>query len=326
MSDRSHSHLFSDAGTDSSRPADPTPSAEPEDPADLSAAGNSAAALTGGESTSPVRGFPGLSQLSINGVTTFRWSLWDDVAAVTELGLQQIGLWRRKIADFGEERSVELIRDSGLRVSSLSWAGGFTGSHRMTYEEALADGREAIQLAADLRAGCLVVVSGGRAGHTKNYAFKLFIEALAQLAEEAERTGVTLAVQPMHRIFSPDWSFLTSLDDAFRVIQQCDHPSLRLALDVHHIAEEPRLLERLRDLVPQVAVVQLNDGRFPPKSKYNHCQLGEGDVPLREIVQVLSASGYRGSYEIALWSRRIWRSDYRALLAECLQRFQLLCG
>ena len=79
-------------------------------------------------------------------------------------GIRGIGVWRQKLADYGEEKGVELLAESGLEVSNLLWAGGFTGSDGRTLRESVNDALEAIRLAADLRAGCLVVYSGGRAG------------------------------------------------------------------------------------------------------------------------------------------------------------------
>jgi len=268
---------------------------------------------------------PPISRLAFNQVTTFRWSLLEDVMAARDVGLSNIGLWRRKLTDFGEERSRELIRDSSLNVSSLSWAGGFTGSHRLSFNEAVADGRTALHLAADIAAECLVVVSGGRAGHTRNHATKLLIEALKFLADEAAERGVALALQPMHAIFCSDWSFLVGLDDVLDVLDRCRHESVKLALDVYHVAEEPQLIERLPEIVPHLALVQLNDGTFPPQSKYDRCQLGDGEIPLTEIVQTLEGAHYEGCYEIALWSRRIWRLDYHTMLRESLSRFDALC-
>ena len=105
-----------------------------------------------------------MPRISINEMTTYHWSLLEDVAGYRAAGVASIGVWRRKLSDFGEERGVELLRDSDLSVSSFWSAGGFTGSDGQTFREAVDDALDALHLAAEVRAGCLVVASGARAG------------------------------------------------------------------------------------------------------------------------------------------------------------------
>ena len=84
-----------------------------------------------------------MAGLSVNEMTTYRWSFEEDVTRYRDAGIEAIGVWRQKLADFGEERGLELLAHSGLKVSNLLWAGGFTGSDGHSYQEGLADAREA---------------------------------------------------------------------------------------------------------------------------------------------------------------------------------------
>jgi len=90
-------------------------------------------------------------------VTTFRWSFEQDVFNYVAAGYESIGVWRQKLADFGEEAGIDLLAESGLRVSHLLWAGGFTGSDGRTWNEAIDDACQAIRLAGAMNAGCLIV-------------------------------------------------------------------------------------------------------------------------------------------------------------------------
>jgi len=60
----------------------------------------------------------------------------------------------------------ELLQQSGLKVSHLLWAGGFTGSEGHTYRESVEDAAEALRTAAALGAGSVIVYSGARGGLT----------------------------------------------------------------------------------------------------------------------------------------------------------------
>ena len=121
-------------------------------------------------------------RLAVNEMTTFRWSFEEDVNQYAAAGIPGIGIWRQKLSDFGEEKGVELLGESSLTVSSLLWAGGFTGSDGRSYRDSVADAREALRLAGALQTRCLVVYSGARAGHTANHAARF--ESVAQSHSE----------------------------------------------------------------------------------------------------------------------------------------------
>ncbi len=68
-----------------------------------------------------------MSLLSMNELTTYRWSLGQDLENYREAGYSGIGVWRQKLADENDDSAIERLTASGLNVSNVSWAGGFTG-------------------------------------------------------------------------------------------------------------------------------------------------------------------------------------------------------
>ena len=265
-----------------------------------------------------------MARLSINEMTTYRWSFEEDVQNYAAAGIPGIGVWRQKLSDFGEEKGIELLNDAGLDVSSLLWAGGFTGSEGRTYKESIDDAREAIRLAAALEAGCLVLYTGARAGHTHNHARRLIKSALAELAPLAAETGVTLAVEPMHSGCAAEWTFLTDLDNALELLKAVDHPSLKLAFDTYHLGHDPSAVSRLAEVRSQIAIVQLGDAKDPPDGEQNRCRIGEGNLPLHDIVRTLDRAGYNGFYEVELMGEEIESADYIDLLAQTKAAFDEL--
>lgn len=261
------------------------------------------------------------ARLSISQMTTFRWSFPEDVLGYLRCGIEAIGVWRPKLAEFGEERGIELIRESGLSVSTLSLAGGFTGSHGFSYIEAVEDTREALHLAGALGAEALVIVSGARAGHTTRHARRLVRDALLELADEAAERDVTLALLPMHPFFARSWTFLNGLDQTLDLLGECRHPHVGLAFDAYHLWQEPRLLERIPEIAGQVAAVQLSDGDGPPRSESDRRLPGRGRIPLGAIVQAFLASGYNGCFDVQVWSEETWQSDYLDVVEFCRAAF-----
>lgn len=266
-----------------------------------------------------------MAQLSMNEMTTFRWSFEEDVAQYAAAGIPAIGVWRQKLSDFGEDKGIELLAESRLEVSNLLWAGGFTGSDGRTFRESIEDAAEAIRLAAELRAGCLVVYTGARAGHTHNHARRLVKEALRELAPMAEELRTTLALEPMHSGCASEWTFLTDLDDTLSLIDAVGSPRIGLVFDTYHLGHDRAVVARLPSLVGRIAVVHLGDGREPRDREQNRSRLGEGSLPLKELLAALTAAGYDGYYDVELLGEDIEASNYCELLEHSRQAFgQLL--
>jgi sugar phosphate isomerase/epimerase len=265
-----------------------------------------------------------MARLSINELTTFRWSFDEDVQGYAAAGVDGIGVWRQKLADFGEERGIELLLESGLKVSSLLWAGGFTGSDGKSFKESIEDAREAIRLAGALGAGCLIVYSGPRAGHTHNHARRLMRGALEEILPLADAVDVDLALEPMHAGCAADWTFLTQFDEAIDLIRNFNSTRLKLAFDTYHLCQNGSMLSKVRDIVDHIAIVQLGDAKEPPQGEPNRSPLGEGKLPLADVVRALEQAGYQGFYDIELMGEEIERSDYQQLVAQSKAAFERL--
>jgi len=259
--------------------------------------------------------------LSLNETTTYRWSLEDDVAQYATAGIPAIGVWRQKLSDCGQDRAIELIRRCHLAVSHLFWAGGFTGSEGHSYRESVEDTADALRSAAAMEARCLIVCSGARAGHTFNHARRLVQGALKELVPLAEELGVVMALEPMHPGCAASCTFLNNLDDALSIIQAIESSNVKLLLDTYHLGQEPGLVERIPQVASQVALVQLGDAKCPPHGEQNRCRLGDGIVPLRQIVGALRVAGYDGFYDVELLGEDVEALDYHCLLAHAKEVF-----
>lgn len=263
-------------------------------------------------------------QLSMSELTTYRWMFEVDVQRYAVAGYQGIGIWRPKLVECGEERGIDCLLESGLSVSSLMWAGGFTGSDGRTYSFSLDDALEALRLASAVRAGCLVVYSGGRGGHTHGHARRLVHQALLELAQAAQELDVTLAIEPMHPACGWEWTFLNSIDDTLELIAEI--PGLKFVFDLYHWGHLRDLLPRLSMLIPHIALVQLADASHPPSGEQDRLPLGRGVLPLRQWTQLLLENGYAGFFETELMGPEIESCCYDELLANTIEAMGDLAG
>ncbi|MCE9527051.1 MAG: sugar phosphate isomerase/epimerase [Planctomycetales bacterium] len=187
--------------------------------------------------------------------------------------------------------------------------------------ESIEDACDALRLAALLNAGCLIVHSGSRAMHTQKHVRRLLLSALDKLLPLAEQLNVKIALEPMPPKAGADWTFLSSLEDAAELTARYNSPSLRLVFDTYYWGLEPELETRLPPLVPHLALVQLADSKLPPSREPNRCRLGDGKLPISDILRTLAQAGYRGDYEVELMGEEIEISDYGDLLAHSQTAF-----
>ena len=265
-----------------------------------------------------------MPQIAINELTTYRWSFDDDVFYTKQAGYDGLGVWRQKLSDFGEERGVELLLESELAVSSLHWAGGFTGSDGRSYRDSVADAVDAIRLANDLGTKVLFVHSGSRCGHTQSHARRLFQNALKELVPLAEYHDLRLVIEPMHWRCAAEWTCINQFDEVLALLDAFDSPHLALALDSYHVLHDRSILTRIPTLIDKIAIVQLGDAAAEPGEEQDRRLLGEGNLPLNEAVAALKWAGYDGFFEVELLGEDMELRDYQHILQHSKQAAERL--
>jgi sugar phosphate isomerase/epimerase len=281
------------------------------------------------ENPSEITFFPGevesllrrehLSRLSLNHTTTWRWSPEDDARVYRRAGLQAIGLSYHKLLRFGLKDSIPAIRRSGLRVSSLGWAGGFAGlPGGYRYNDAIQDGKRLIKLARLLNAESVTILSGPQRGHIRPQALRCLQDGLFDLSLTAERLGIRLALQPMHPLFTEKWSFLNSLQDTFNVVRSLDPKVVGVSLGTYHVCDDPDFEHYTRLLLPYIANVTVSDWKETTDGDNDRAIPGQGITPLVTMVSHLERIGYRGRYEVEVWSRDTWGAEGKTVLKNCL--------
>lgn len=255
-----------------------------------------------------------MNTLAISQLSTLRWSFEEDAEAYAARGFTGIGVYRPKLEDFGLDRTIELLAESSLSVTSLSWAGGFTGSDGRAFEDAVTDALAAVRDAANLQAETLIVLAGGRNNHIRNHARRTLCEALKEIVASAEEFGVRLSLEPIHPGCGDEWSFVNDLRSTLDIIETVASPQLGLVLDTYHVGMDEEVVRWLPDVVPHLHLVQLGDAKSSPLGEMNRCLLGDGCVPLQTILQTLVDQRYQGPFEVELIGEDVETLSYDELL------------
>jgi sugar phosphate isomerase/epimerase len=255
-------------------------------------------------------------EIAISQMTTSRWDLSVEVAQFARHGFDAISVWRPKVSDVGVGEAAAAIAAAGLRVSSVQWAGGFTGGDGRSFDESVADALETIEMAEALAAPVVVVHSGCRGGHTRSHARRLLCQALDLVIGRARQAGVTLAVKPMHPVAADGCSFVGRLAEAVDLVEQFDDPAVRLALDLWHWADDAATRGLLPQLAHLTALLQVADRAGPPSPAADRLPAGHGRLPLADVVTELAAHGYRGDLEFDPVGETVEILGYDGVLAE----------
>jgi sugar phosphate isomerase/epimerase len=128
----------------------------------------------------------------------------------------------------------------------------------------------------------------------------------------------------MHSGCAADWTFLTQLDEAIELVCNFSAPRLKLAFDTYHLCQNGSTLSRLREFVDRIAIVQLGDSKEPPNGEPNRSFLGEGKLPLGDVIRTLEEAGYKGFYDIELIGEEFERADYHQLVCQSKAAFERL--
>lgn len=266
-----------------------------------------------------------LERFSLNQKTTPNWSLADAIAGCQEAGVPAIGLWREPVAEVGLEAAARMVRDAGLRVSSLCRGGFLTGIGTDDRRRAPDDNRRAIDEAAALGADCLVIVVGGLPEGSRDLAGarERMADGIAELAPRAAERGVRLALEPMHPIFCADRGVLSTLGQSLDIAEQFPAEVVGVVVDVFHVWWDPDVLPQIARAAGRIASFQINDWitPLPPDALLSRGMMGDGHIDLRLLREAVEAAGYTGDIEVEIFNADIWADDPAKVLDTAIQRY-----
>ena len=273
----------------------------------------------------PAPGDPRLSRLSLNQKTVDSWSLSDAIAGCVAHGLPALGVWREPVAQVGLADAVRMVRDAGLRVSSVCRGGFFTSADPDTRRERHDDNRHALDEAAELGAPCLVLVPGGLPGDDRDLpaARSRAAAGVEALVPHALDVGVRLAIEPMHPIFAADRGVVSTLRQALDIAEPLPAEAVGVVVDTFHVWWEPEVEEQIARAAGRIASYQVCEWitPLPPDALLSRGMMGDGHIDFPHLTSCVSAAGYRGDVEVEIFNADVWAADGDAVLDTLTRRY-----
>jgi sugar phosphate isomerase/epimerase len=240
-----------------------------------------------------------------------QWSLRQIVENAAQMGYdgvdfrglqEDIDISRRPEFTTGLNETVQLLADRGLAISGIAISARYAVVDAEERERQFDETRRNMELAARLGTHILRVY-GGRVpeGHTIDSIMPTLVENLRQMGDEAEPYDVTLALET-----HDDW---TDSATFARLMAEVNHPRVRVLWDLHHPfctnGEPPEVT--YAHLAPYTVSTHVKDSRLNPDGSRTYVLLGQGDVPLKTMLDLLIQGGYDG-YAILEWEKR-WHPE-----------------
>ena len=267
------------------------------------------------------------SRLSINSATTKKWTLAQVVEGCVNAGIPSIGPWRDRVEEAGLDKAARLIKDAGLRVSSLCRGGFLTAPDAEGQAAALADNRAAILEAVALDTRELFLVVGGLAPGEKDVvaARQRVADRLADLVPFAEEHGVRLVLEPLHPMYAADRALISTLGQALDLAAPFDASAVGVAVDTFHVWWDPELKAQIERAGREnrIASYQVCDFNMPIAADplLSRGYMGDGVVDFATIGTWVRDAGYAGDIEVEIFNQGIWDTDGNTVLATVKERY-----
>lgn len=239
-------------------------------------------------------------RVAVSQISSWSWSVAEDLAFYAEVGIDAVGVALRKLGDPADEAALV---DAGLRVVDVIGVGS----------GGVAEG---IDLAGRLGSPLVVLTTGPAGSATWEDAADAFARTMAPLVEQADAAGVRLVLEHTNSLRA-DVGFVHTLRDAVDLARRV---GLGVCLEVNACWAERGLADTIRDAVDVLSLVQVSDYAIGTTSTPDRLVPGDGDIPLARILGQVLDAGYEGMFELELVGPRIDAEGYASAITRSVER------
>jgi sugar phosphate isomerase/epimerase len=249
-------------------------------------------------------------RVSVSAISSFDWSLPEDLAFYAEAGIDNVGISVAKLERFGWDEGVRRVTDAGIRVANLIGIGPFHLDEPTQWDRQQKRIERALDAATQFRAGCLVFTTGPAGSLTWEKAADALERALAPSLADAHARGIAFAVEHTNPL-RVDVGFVHTLADDVDLARRL---GTGVCMEINACWAERRLGETIAAGVDTFRLVQVSDYKIGTLSTPDRLVPGDGDIPIERILAQVLDAGYRGTFDLELIGPRIEEEGYGAAI------------
>lgn len=263
-----------------------------------------------------------LSRLSFNQMTAGKASLAQVVDACVKHGVEWIGPWRYSVSD-NPAAAAELIRNAGLKVSSLCRGGMFPAATKEERQRRIEDNLRAIDEAAAIGTDLLVLVNGPAPDRDIDGARRMVVDGIAAVVDHATQHGVRLGIEPLHPMFAADRSVVVTMGHANEIASQFKADRVGLVVDVYHIWWDPQVYAEINKAGERIFAFHVSDWIVPtPDFLMGRGLMGDGVIEIGRLREAVERAGYKGPIEVEIFNEALWAQPVNEIVGQVANRFQ----
>ena len=211
-------------------------------------------------------------------------SLIERISVAASHGFWHVEFWRWQELDL--DALAGMVSRTGVAVETfvVDWSVHLTDPQR--HADYVLSWERALRLAERLRARQLILALGDvnpaldDEGH-----LQVLSGILGRLVPQAKDAGLTLLIEPVNTLVDHPGTWLDSTEKGFQLIDAVGAPSLKLLLDIYHLAVTGENLSAiLQERGGEIGYVQLADAP-------GHGEPGVGTIDWRSVCKLLSDAG-----------------------------------
>jgi sugar phosphate isomerase/epimerase len=265
------------------------------------------------------------SQLCIHTITTKPWNIEAAAKNFSAAGVKGITVWRDTLEGRNIKKTGQLLRDHGLQIVSLCRGGFFANKDKTKRSAAQDDNRRAIEEAAELGTSLIVLVCGSDPGQPLEDSRKQIQDGIAEIIPAAAKAGVKLAIEPLHPMYADSRSAVNTLSQANTMATALNSPWVGVALDVYHLWWDPDLEQEIKRCSENghLLAFHICDWSVPTQDLLlDRGLMGEGCIPINKIRSWVEATGFKGFYEVEIFSNKFWKEDQSQFLDKIIRAYK----
>ena len=245
-------------------------------------------------------------RVSLSAISTFSWSLDEDLAFYETAGITAVGASLAKLEAAGIEAGARRLRDAGLRVTNLIGVGPFVLADPSQWDRQRDRVRRALDAADAVRAECLILTTGPAGSLPWEDAADALAAALDPLLDDARARQIPLGLEHTNSL-RVDVGFVHTLRDAVDLARRL---GIGVCVELNACWAERGLDATIRGDVDAFRIVQVSDYAVGTLSTPNRLVPGDGDIPLDRIIGQLLTAGYPGVFDLELIGPHIDEEGY----------------
>ena len=245
--------------------------------------------------------------LSLSEISTIGASFRDDLSAYAAAGFDGIGIWEMKLGN--DDVDLEALRASGLRATNCvpavpSILPNAVIEGPADVEERIAALCTSMHRLARYEPDCVLCLTGPAEGLSvaatqSSEPRRVVVEGLKRIADAADRAGVRLGLEPIHRSQREALTVVTSIPEALDLLEEAGLTQVGIMVDLWHLWDTPDVERQLRDQIGRITGVHISD--WFADGRAERALPGEGVSRTRELMAVLAGAGWTGAWDVEIF-------------------------